>query len=324
MSTPIDAHFHWYPRAIFERMLGREGTPRVERKGDGYIYHHSTGWIPLTPDWFDLDNGLAVSDAALGETSHVIATAGVLSGLLDDLPVEEGADIAMEWNSEIARVQRELPGRFTGTALVPLTDTGTALRVVEHAIAELGLVGVNLAPVTADGPIDMPRLEPFYDRVEQLGVPLIVHPTDLVLSEVLDGYDQAIQRSMGRLVDSSVTVMRLIFSGIMERHPGLKVVHTHGGGILPFQAGRLDKNARIKDLPQLPSAYLKRMAVDTVAPQALTIRGALEFYGADRVLYGTDFPCWQPRAAVEVVNEAIPPQQRADVMGRNAAAYFGL
>jgi aminocarboxymuconate-semialdehyde decarboxylase len=118
--------------------------------------------------------------------------------------------------------------------------------------------------------------------------------------------------------------MRLIFSGIMERHPDLKVLHTHGGGILPFQAGRLDKNARIKDLPQPPSTYLRRMAVDTVAPQALTIRGALEFYGAARVLYGTDFPCWQPSAAVGVIDEAVPAHQREDVMGRNAAEYFRL
>lgn len=324
MTIPVDAHFHWYPRSVFERLLDRDGTPRVERKGDGYIYHHSSGWIPLTPAWFDLEAGLAASDAAVGETTHVIGTAGVLSGLLDELPVEEGAEIAAEWNEKIAKVQRERPGRFTGTALIPLTDTDTAVRLVDHAISDLGLRGVSLAPVTVDGPIDIARLEPFYDRVEQLGVPLIVHPTDLVLSEVLEGYDDGIQRSMGRLVDSSVTIMRLIFSGIMERHPGLKVLHTHGGGILPFQAGRLDKNSRIEGLPELPSVYLKRMVVDTVAPQGLTIRGALEFYGGDRVLYGTDFPCWQPRAAVAVIDEAVPPARRADVMGRNAEGFFGL
>lgn len=324
MTTPVDAHFHWYPRSVLERLMGREGTPRVERDGDGYVYVHGGGRIGLWPAWFDLDAGLALSDAALGDETHVINTAGVLSGLFDELPVEEGEAIATEWNEEMARVQRERPGRFTGTAIVPLTDTDAAVRLVDHAIGELGLRGVNLAPITADGPIDQARLEPFYDRVEQLGAPLIVHPTDLVLSDVLSGYDEGIQRSMGRLVDSSVTIMRLIFSGIMERHPDLKVVHTHGGGILPFQAGRLDKNARIQGLPQLPSVYLKRMAVDTVAPQGLTIRGALEFYGADRVLYGTDFPCWQPKAAVGVIDEAVPPSQRDDVMGGNAVAFFGL
>lgn len=324
MTTPVDAHFHWYPRSVFERLLGREGTPRVERKGDGYIYHHSRGWIPLTSAWFDLEAGLAASDEAAGAPTHVIDTAGVLSGLLDELPAEEGAEIAAEWNEEIARVQRERPGRFTGTALIPLTDTDTAVRLVDHAISGLGLRGVSLAPVTVDGTIDLPRLEPFYDRVEQLGVPLLVHPTDLVFGEVLSGYADGIQRSMGRLVDSSVTIMRLIFSGIMERHPDLKVLHTHGGGILPFQSGRLDKNSRIEGLPEPPSAYLKRMAVDTVAPQGLTIRGALEFYGSDRVLYGTDFPCWQPRAAVQVIEEAVPREARADVMGRNAVAFFGL
>lgn len=324
MTNPVDAHFHWYPRSVIERLLGRDGTPRVERDGDGYVYFYDGGRIGLWPAWFDLDAGLAVSDAAVGAQTHVVNTAGVLSGLFDALAVTEGADIATAWNEEMARVQRERPGRFTGTAIIPLTDTETAVRLVDHAVGELGLRGVNLAPITADGPIDQARLEPFYDRVEHFGVPLIVHPTDLVLSEVLAGYGDAIQRSMGRLVDSSVTVMRLIYSGIMERHPELRVVHTHGGGILPFQVGRLDKNSRIEGLPQPPSAYLKRMAVDTVAPQALTIRGALEFYGDARVLYGTDFPCWRPQAAVDVVRESVPASLRDDVMGNNAVAYFGL
>jgi aminocarboxymuconate-semialdehyde decarboxylase len=111
----------------------------------------------------------------------------------------------------------------------------------------------------------------------------------------------------------------------MERHPALKVMHTHGGGVLPYQAGRIDKNARIKGLPELPSTYLRRIYVDTVCPQELTVRTAVEFYGADHVMYGTDYPCWSPTAAVEVIDGArLSEQDTARVLRDNAAGLLGI
>jgi aminocarboxymuconate-semialdehyde decarboxylase len=275
--------------------------------------------------WFDLEAGLAATDAVTGPDTAVVCTTGVLSGLLDQMPPTEAVDEAYAYNTEIASAQREHSGRFFGTAAVPLLDTDEALAVLDHAVGELGLRGVNLPPMSGDETVDAKRLEPFYARVAELGVPLIVHPTDIAFGVALDGYDQALQRTIGRLLDSSVTVLRLIFGGVLERHPGLKVVQTHAGGLLPYQAGRIDKNARIAALPEAPSTYLKRLFVDTVAPQALTIRTAVEFFGADHVLYGTDHPCWSQRAAVDVIEEAgLTDRDRERVMSANAPAVFDL
>jgi aminocarboxymuconate-semialdehyde decarboxylase len=324
----VDSHYHWYPRAHFEKLAALADYPRAVRAGDGYKYYFNNGrsFIPLPAVWFDLEAGLAASDEAAGCPVTVVATTGVLSGLLDQLPPAAAAEFAADYNDQLAQAQRDHPGRLFGTAMVPLGDTAAAVAVLDHAVTELGLIGVNLAPVTTGGEtIDVARLEPFYDRVEELGVPLIVHPTDIVFDEVLAGYETGIQRSLGRLIDSSVTILRLIFSGIMERHPALKVMHTHGGGVLPFQAGRIDKNARIKGLPELPSTYLRRTYVDTVAPQELTIRTAVEFYGADHVMYGTDYPCWSPKAAVAVIKGAgLAEADIAKVLGDNAAGLLGI
>jgi aminocarboxymuconate-semialdehyde decarboxylase len=255
----------------------------------------------------------------------VVCTTGVLSGLLDQMAGTAGIDEAFAYNEEIAKAQREHPGAFVGTAMVPLQDTGSALEVLEHAIGELDLRAVNLAPTTGAETTDLPRLEPFYARVAELGVPLIVHPTDLAFGPVLDGYEQGIQRSIGRLLDSSVTVLRLIFSGIMARNPGLTVVQTHGGGLLPYQAGRIDKNARIKGLPQLPSHYLRQVYTDVVAPQASTLRFAAEWFGLDHLMYGTDYPCWNQAAALDVLAEAFPEESaRSAVLHTNPAAVFNL
>lgn len=324
----VDSHYHWYPRDHFEKLAALADYPRAVRDGDGYRYYFNNGrsYIPVPAVWFDLDAGLAASDAAAGHDVTAVGTTGVLAGMLDQAPLATAVELAADYNDRLAAAQRAYPGRFFGTAAIPLTDTGEAVALLDHAITELGLIGVNLPPVTAGAEsIDAARLEPFYDRVEELGIPLIVHPTDLVFDEILAGYDTGIQRSLGRLIDSSVTVLRLIFSGIMERHPALKVMHTHGGGVLPYQAGRIDKNARIKGLPEPPSTYLRRTYVDTVCPQELTIRTAMEFYGADHVMYGTDYPCWSPKAAAAVIDGAgLTGTDTDKVLRDNAAAVLGI
>jgi aminocarboxymuconate-semialdehyde decarboxylase len=323
----VDSHYHWYPRSHFEKLAALADYPRAVRDGDGYKYYFNNGrsYVPLPAVWFDLDAGLAVSDAT-GHDVTVVATTGVLAGMLDQAPLATAVEFAADYNEKLAEAQRAYPGRFFGTAAVPLADAAEAVSLLDHAVTELGLIGVNLPPVSSGGEsIDAARLEPFYDRVEELGIPLIVHPTDLVFDDILAGYETGIQRSLGRLIDSSVTILRLIFSGIMERHPALKVMHTHGGGVLPYQAGRIDKNARIKGLPELPSTYLRRIYVDTVCPQELTVRTAVEFYGADHVMYGTDYPCWSPKAAVEVIDGAgLSEQDMARVLRDNAAGLLGI
>jgi aminocarboxymuconate-semialdehyde decarboxylase len=323
----VDTHFHWYPKEHLERMRRRAEFPRVEREGERYVYLYNGGrdWLNLPPVWTDLDKGLRVAADATGPGTAVLCTTGVLSGLLDQVPAAEAAEVALEYNEQIAAAQRRFPGRFYGTAYVPLLDTEETLRVVDHAVKELGLKAVNLPAATGEEPIDVARLEPFYDRVEELGLPLIVHPTDIVYGQVFGGYAGSLQLTIGRLLDSSMTVLRLIFSGIMERHSDLKVIHTHAGGLLPYQAGRIDKNTRVTGLPERPSTYLKRTYVDTVAPQALTVRTALEFYGTDHVLYGTDYPCWSPRAAIGVIEEAdLSPDQRSAILARNAERVLDL
>lgn len=322
----IDSHFHWYPRSHFERVCERLDQPRAERRGDGYRYYYNDGraFIDLPGIWFELEEGLAHMARTAEETS-VVCTLGVLSGFVDQLPVSEAIEAAAAWNEEMALAQQAHPGRFFGTATVPLGDEKEAVRILDEAIGRLGLRGVNLPAISAGELVDAARLEPFYDRVEELGVPLIVHPTDLVYGEVLTGYERGLQLTVGRLLDSSLTVLRLIFSGVLERHPDLRLVHTHAGGLLPYQSGRIDKNANQKALPELPSAYLRRIFVDTVAPQALTIRTAVEYYGEDHVLYGTDYPCWDPDAALEVVTEAGLGEARTKrVLSGNVRQVFRL
>ena len=131
-------------------------------------------------------------------------------------------------------------------------------------------------------------------------MPLFLHPTDAVFQDMLaEGYGGALFLSLGRVIEVSVAAMRLVFSGLMERHPNLKVVMSHTGGALPYQSGRMDKNGKAAKLPQPPSTYIKRMYTDTVSPHTEGMKFAIEYYGVDRVMYGTDYPCWDPAAALQ-------------------------
>jgi aminocarboxymuconate-semialdehyde decarboxylase len=310
-----------------ERLGEVNGYPHAERVADGYRYYYNNGRLSmdLPAVWFDLERGLADSASAAGDDVTVICTAGVISGLFDQLPIDQAMPIAREYNEQLAETQARYPGRFYGTAAIPLNDTGQALVMLDEAVKEFGLVGVNLAATTADGFTDSPRLDDFYGRVAELGVPLIIHPTDTAFGEVLSDYSNALQLTIGRLLDTSVTALRLIFSGILDRHPGLKVVQTHGGGLLPYQAGRFDKNTRVPGLSARPSEYLKRFYVDTVCPAELTVETSVRFYGDRHVMYGTDYPCWQPSAAVRVLENCdLSAEQRELILHANAESVFPL
>lgn len=322
----VDSHIHWFPTAYYEFLARRRTEPRAERRGDRWVCVNGnrTGG-GLWPEWFDLDKQFETVSAT-GHDMTLLCSAGVISDL-DGLPAAEAREGARILNEAWAGMQRRHPGRFFAAAAVPLQDTAMAIEELEHATGKLGLRGVSLPGSIAGEPIDAPRLEPFYARVEQLGLPIFVHPTDGVFVEPMsgDGYGSKIYMSLGRVVDSSTGILRLILSGMLDRHPDLRIVHFHAGGVLPFAAGRLDKNARLESIECKPTDYLRRMWVDTAMPHALTIKMALEFYGADRVLYGSDNPCWNPGAALEALESLeLPDDVLRAVLDENVRRVVDL
>jgi aminocarboxymuconate-semialdehyde decarboxylase len=325
----IDSHFHWWPRSVFEHLCSRTHYPRAERnERGGYDYHrraesgaHLNSWA----DWFDLDRQLEHMDG-LGHEVGVVCSIGPFSAAFSDMPADEGRELALMWNEEMASAQRKFPGRVWASAAVPLIDTRTAIEVLDHAVGCLGLMGANLpGSVGSDPRIDAERLDPFYQRVEQLGVPLFLHPTDVVFQDMLDGYGGALHLSLGRVIEVSVAASRLILSGLMDRHPGLKVILSHTGGALPYQAGRMDKNSKAANLPLPASAYMKRMYTDTVSPHAMGMKFAIEYYGIDHVMYGTDYPCWDPATALALLGEIdLSQADRQKLFHDNARRILNL
>ena len=329
----IDSHFHWWPRAIAERFRKRGTFPRAEvnaRGGHTYLRQARRPGggdyvLDSWADWYDLDDQLAHMDG-LGHQVDVVCSIGPLSVFFSELPAEEGREAAIHWNEEMAGAQRKHSGRVWASAAVPLVDTRIALEVLEDAVGRLGLMGVNLpGSIGSDPRIDAERLEPFYARVAELGLPVFLHPTDAVFADALEGYNGALHLSLGRVVEVSVAAMRLVLSGVMERHPTLKIVMSHTGGALPYQSGRMDKNTRPARLPQPASTYLKRMYTDTVSPHAAGMKFAIDYYGIHQVMYGTDYPCWDPATALALLDEiGLSASDQEKIFVGNATRILGL
>ncbi|WP_105435990.1 amidohydrolase family protein [Neorhizobium tomejilense] len=325
----IDSHFHWWPRSIFEPLLKREGFPKavVNARG-GYTYHGADGrrgTVASWKEWFDLDEQLAYMDS-LGHDISVVCSIGPLSIYFSELSVEEGRDAALAWNEEMAWAQRRYPGRVWASAAIPMVDTRVAIEVLDDAVNRLGLMGVNLpGSVGKEGMIDDVRLEPFYERVAELGLPMFLHPTDAVFADVMQGYNDALHLSLGRVVEVSAAASRLILSGTMERHPGLKIVMSHTGGALPYQSGRMDKNSKTAGLTKPVSHYLHQMFTDTVSPHSAGQKFAIEYFGADNVMYGTDYPCWDPAVCLKLLDEIeMSAATKQKIFHDNAVRILGL
>jgi len=323
----IDSHFHWYPKSVFEALAKRTDFPRaVPTARGGYTVMpfegvaHTSCW----DEWFDLD-ALLAHENAQGFETDVICSIGPFMSHFSEVPASHGLHDAQMWNDEMAAAQAKHAGHLWASGVVPLSDTKMAIDELERLV-KMGLVGVNIpGSIGKTGRIDDPRLEPFYDRVEQLGTVLFMHPTDLAFEEILDGYNGALYASLGRVIDVSVSAYRLVLSGIMERHPNLKIFVSHTGGALPYQAGRMDKNSKAAKLPRNPSEYLRRFYTDTVSPHAMGVRFAVEFYGVDHVMWGDDYPCWNPEGALNVFNEAgFSKEDQQKILYDNARRFFGL
>ncbi|MFB8773226.1 amidohydrolase family protein [Streptomyces broussonetiae] len=182
--------------------------------------------------------------------------------------------------------------RLRGLGLIPLQHPAMAVRALGHAL-EQGLLGVEISSHAPGRELSDPAYEPFWTRAEETGAIVFLHPFGCTLDERLDRW--YLSNTVGQPVENSVALSHLIFSGVLDRHPGLKLVAAHGGGCLPTHMGRADHawatrpDARA-GCAHPPSSYLRRLYFDSLVHDPHVLRELVRVAGADRVLLGSDFP----------------------------------
>lgn len=184
------------------------------------------------------------------------------------------------------------PGRLFGLGLVPLQHPTLLVAALEHAVLELGLVGVEISSSAGDVELSDERLEAFWSRAEELDAVVFLHPFGCTLDERLDRFYLA--NTVGQPTENAVALSHLIFSGVLDRHPRLRIVAAHGGGYLPGYIGRSDHAWRVRPeahgCSEPPSSYLRRIWFDSLVHDAAGLRTLVAAVGANRVVLGSDFP----------------------------------
>lgn len=196
-------------------------------------------------------------------------------------------------NEDLAELARSHPDRFVALGTVPMQDPGAAVDELQRCAEELSLPGIEVSTHIEGVELSNGVYEPFWEHVEALGMLVFIHPTGF--TEKNRFAEHYFLNTIGHPLEETICAGRLIFDGVMERHPDLKIVFAHGGGFLPMYAGRFDHAYHAREdvrhgLPRPPSEYLSRFFFDTMVFEPDQLTFLIDKYGADHVLLGTDYP----------------------------------
>lgn len=294
----IDAFAHILPAGYLEHLEQHLAStmPRPQ------LRYYQEGVFRFDPVISDLDARFRMMDRH-GDYAQVLVLA--VPPLEEVAPPRAAAELARQANDELAGLVRRFPERFVGfAAALPLGDIEASLVELERAVGELGALGVQLFTNVRGAPLDGSRFDPILTRMEALDRMIWLHPARNATwadYKTEDESDFGIWWSLGWPYETAAALSRLVYSGQMERHPRLRVIAHHGGGMVPHFSARLGMGPgyrQTKDsLPLPPLDYFHRFYADTAlfgAPHA--VRCVIEFFGPDHVLFGTDTPLGPPHA----------------------------
>jgi aminocarboxymuconate-semialdehyde decarboxylase len=330
----IDVHSHLYPRSYVELLKARTHIPKIvgepgderfvifpeEDRDDG------TGGRPMGPEYWDVAEKLAFMDRfGIGQTLISLG-----NPWLDPFDVEDSLGAARTLNAELAEMQQATGGRIIGMGVLP-TGIDDAVVVASETAASASLVGIVAGPKICGRTLDDEALEPLWDELGTSGLPLLIHPHYAAAVEELRGFGHAFPVALGFPFETTIALARLVFAGVLGRHPGLRIVGSHGAGTLPYLAGRLDagwaSDSRVKDrLPYRPSEDLARLYVDCVLYHPRAMRAAADLVGATKMAFGTDHPfsVADPEANLDAIDVAFTGDDRVAVLHRTARDLFDL
>lgn len=240
------------------------------------------------------------------------------------------ADSAVIVNDNLAAFASHNSSRFVPIGTVPLQHPDAAVAELERIVTKLGFKGVQVPSNVGGKELSMPELEPFWAKAEELGAVVFIHPSGFTHPERLVRF--YLNNLIGNPLETTIAVHHLIFDGILERYPDLKIVAAHGGGFAGAYHGRMDHGWGARpdargSLPKPPSTYLKKMYFDTIVFTPEQLNHLIDAYGADRVLLGTDYPAdmgeYDPIAHIAQA-PGMTDETLAALAGGNAARLFGI
>ena len=323
----IDFHAHIYPEDYLKRLEASTGDVRIETdaKGQKWILSMGAKAGPIIPDFFD-------TDVRVDRIKEHRVDMQILSSPhpgVDRFSPDESAEMSRIINDGIAKAVRKYPKRFQGLAMLTLFDTKAALKELDRAVQDLGLKGMCMLTNVAGKMVDSEFLLPVYARAQELGVPIFIHPTTPLGAAVMQEWRLAI--ILGFEFDIVLSATRLAYAGVLDKFPELNFVISHLGAGIPFLAGRIDRGYNdptcgIKT-KKPTSEYLRDLYCDTVSFYQPGLMMAYQFYGAGRMVLGSDFPLIigdLPAAVPSIEEMPIPKREKEKILGDNVIQLLKL
>ena len=328
----IDIHTHIVPKDLpdWTRKFGYGGFVRIEHVSpctahmvrDGAVFRRieANSWDPQTRLRECDEQGVAV---------QVLSTVPVLFGYR--AKPADGREVSRFLNDHIAEVVSRHPRRFVGLGTLPLQAPDLAVEELERCVRTLGMAGVEIGTHVGDWNLDKAELFEVFEAAEALGAAVFVHPWDMMGQDQMPKY--WLPWLVGMPAETSRAICSMIFGGVLERLPRLRVAFAHGGGSFPFTLGRIEHGFRVRpdlcavDNPVSPRRYLDRIFVDSLVHDPQALHFLLRMFGAERVALGTDYPFplgERPAGALIASMAELDEPTRRELYRGTALRWLGL
>jgi len=242
----------------------------------------------------------------------------------------EGLILSMFLNNHIAESIKDEPNRFIGLGTVPMQNPNMAINEMDRIVNELKLPGIEIGSNVNGENLSEEKFHPIFEHAEKIGCSIFVHPWEMMGQAEMKKY--WLPWLVGMPAETSRAICSLIFGGVLEKYPNLKIAFAHGGGAFPFNAGRVDHGFNVRpdlcavDNSVLPSSYMKNFYVDSLVHDENSMNFIIQIMGAERIAMGSDYPFplgeYHPGKLIESMNLSDSTKQR--LLAGTALEWLGI
>jgi 2,3-dihydroxybenzoate decarboxylase len=301
----IDTHFHAFPGKFLDLM------PEAQQDVRGVGFH------PFDHrEYLDVMDRHGIDVGVLSNTGGRIEKQGNRSKALD---------LCRILNDSFAEANAKHPSRFKAFARLPMIDLGDCVQELNRCYNDLGMHGVMLPTNLAGKYLDEPEFKPFWDAIADGGKPLFLHPANAPCQSNWNKY--SLHQKILWPTDSTLAISRIVYSGIFDRYPKLKLIASHLGGMILLYLDRLNWREGNPECQREPEAYFKKIYYDTAGPiRAAFIKLVYDTVGPDQILFGADYPHgrgarddqFYPMTLQAMTELDIPQEDKEKIYHKNA------